>query len=185
MKKIKNNKILFTYLSEKDEYEMKTDNQIYESQDKCFLDIEDELNNVPISELPTDVNFQTTLGEATTYVDFLTFNKNKKNLVEANVMLSVYPKFCYENIGYEKHFEPYEKMILKYSSYKVSDITKEFDTDRPGIFFVLELNVNRVIDLYNVVRELDTKINDAIWKVVEEMFCCLDERLFSSSSKIN
>ena len=184
-KTIKNNKISFIYLWGKAEYEMKIGDQIYESKDKCFADVEDDLNNVLISELPTNVKFQIPLGEGTTYIDYLIFSKNEKSLVEANVILSAFPKFWYEKIGYEKYFEIYEKMILKCSSHRVSDIIKEIDTDYPSISFMLELNVKRVVDLYNAVRELDTKINDAIWKAVEEMFYYLEERLFGPSSKVN
>ena len=155
--------ISFTYLPEKDEYEVKIGDQIYESEDKCFSDVEDELNDVQISELPSDITIHHMLQE--TYLD-IEFGRNKKDLVKADINLSFPRKFWYGDIGLDNYLAAYEKLLLKHSSLNVSIINKEIDVDCPLLSFSLELEANCVVDVFNTVRALDVKIQNEISKAV-------------------
>ena len=166
MKNSNNKKqIIFTYLSEKDEYELKIGDQIYESEDKCFLEVEDELNDVLISELPKDVEFQTSLSDTNESID-LAFRRDKNGFVKVDVTLRVYPKYWFGDIGYEVFLDAYSKMLPKVSTFSISDINKEIEVDRPSLNFALEFEANYVIDLFNTLREIDVKIQNEISKAV-------------------
>lgn len=167
MKKIKKNKkITFTYLPEKDEYTANIGDEIYESEDKCFIEIEDEFNDIPISELPPDVIINTGLSGSVLCVDTY-IRRNERNFVEVVIILHIHRKTWYEQIDCEIYFEAFEKMLKKYTSYNINNISKEYDPDCCSLTFTMEFIAQHIIDVRDKVKGFNDEINDAIFKAVE------------------
>lgn len=162
----KNKKITFTYLPEKDEYTANIGDEIYESEDKCFIEIEDEFNDIPISELPADVIINTGLSGSVLCVD-TNIRRNERNFVEVVIVLHIHRKTWFEQISCDIYIEAYEKMVLKYTSNDINNISNEYDPDECIMTFTMEFTAQRIIDVRDKVKEFNDEINDAIFKAVE------------------